>query len=66
MTYRVVNFSTGEIVAEMGLSQFDIAVQLADKLAIEVGHREVLGVVELVTRYETNLAEESNEYSERR
>ncbi|SCB52260.1 hypothetical protein GA0061099_103012 [Bradyrhizobium yuanmingense] len=66
MTYRVVNFSTGEIVAEMGLSQFDIAVQLADKLAAEVGHREVLGVVEMVTRYETKLAEESNEDSERR
>lgn len=66
MTFRVINLMTGEIVAELGRSQFDIAVQLADKLAADVDHREVLGVIEMVTRYETKLSEDDNEDSERR
>ncbi|MBR0879154.1 hypothetical protein ACVMGC_004817 [Bradyrhizobium barranii subsp. barranii] len=66
MTFRVINLTTGEIVAELGRSQFDIAVQLADKLAADVDHREVLGVIEMVTRYETKLSEDDNEDSERR
>lgn len=66
MTFRVINRTTGEIVAELGRSQFDIAVQLADKLAADVDHREVLGVIEMVTRYETKLSEDDNEDSERR
>jgi hypothetical protein len=51
--------STGEIVAESGPNQFFFAKQLADKLAADVSHREVLGVVELVTRYETPLADKN-------
>lgn len=66
MTFRVINLMTGEIVAELGRSQFDIAVQLADKLAADVDHREVLGVIEMVTRCETKLSEDDNEDSERR
>ncbi|WP_212497211.1 hypothetical protein [Bradyrhizobium liaoningense] len=62
----MINLTTGEIVAELGRSQFDIAVQLADKLAADVDHREVLGVIEMVTRYETKLSEDDNEDSERR
>ncbi|MFH0301402.1 hypothetical protein AAFX91_30125 [Bradyrhizobium sp. 31Argb] len=58
MTYRVINLSTGEIEAE--LSDFGIAKRLADKIANDVGHREVIGVVELVTRYETPLADQEH------
>jgi hypothetical protein len=55
MTFRVVNVSTGEIVAEFGPQQFDFAAQLADKLAEDVQHREQIVVVQLVTVYETSI-----------
>jgi hypothetical protein len=50
-SYRVVNFSTGEIRAE--LHDLELAKQLADQLASESQHREAWGVIELVTVYET-------------
>ncbi|WP_439372968.1 hypothetical protein [Bradyrhizobium sp. DASA03120] len=51
MTFRVINLTTGEIVAE--LHQADQALQLADILAADCKYREQFAVVELVTIYET-------------
>jgi hypothetical protein len=53
MTYRVVNVTTEEIRAE--LHSFDQARELADQLANDAAYRKVYAVVELVTRYETEL-----------
>jgi hypothetical protein len=53
MTYRVVNVTTGEMRAE--LHSFDQARELADQLANDAAYRDVYAVVELVTRYETEL-----------
>jgi len=52
MSYRVINCTTGEIVAEFGPRQFDLAKELADRLAEDVDHQQQLVVVELVTVYE--------------
>ena len=57
MTYRVVNLTTGEIVAELHQQYF--ARQLADKLAADANHREQLAVIEMVTIYETPLRNET-------
>ncbi|MBR0941035.1 hypothetical protein [Bradyrhizobium liaoningense] len=51
MTFRVINLTTGEIVAE--LHRADHAMQLADALAAEHRYEEQFAVVELVTIYET-------------
>jgi hypothetical protein len=50
-SYRVVNFSTGEIRAE--LHDLELAKQLADQLANDGPPGQVWGVIELVTVYET-------------
>ena len=50
-TYRVVNFTTGEIIAEV--HDLTLATQLADQLASDGQHRELWGVIELVTVYQT-------------
>ncbi|MCP3472311.1 hypothetical protein NLM33_18510 [Bradyrhizobium sp. CCGUVB1N3] len=51
MTFRVINLTKGEIVAE--LHRADQAMQLADALAADCLYREQFAVVELVTIYET-------------
>ncbi|MHC2399165.1 aminoglycoside phosphotransferase (APT) family kinase protein [Bradyrhizobium barranii subsp. barranii] len=51
MTFRVVNLTTGEILAE--LHRADHAVQLADTLAAEQRYEAQFAVVQLVTVYET-------------
>jgi hypothetical protein len=50
MTFRVANFSSGEIVAE--LHDLALAKQLADQLASEGPPGQVWGVMELVIVYE--------------
>ncbi|WP_156527800.1 hypothetical protein [Bradyrhizobium stylosanthis] len=56
MTFRVINLTRGEIVAELhGAVQ---AKQLADTLAADHQYREQFAVVELVTIYETPLNQE--------
>jgi hypothetical protein len=42
MTFRVVNFTTGEIVAELGdgLKNFDLAIKMAENLAKQDGFIE--------------------------
>lgn len=51
MTFRVINLTTGEIVAE--LHRADHAMQLADALAADHRYEEQFAVVEQVTIYET-------------
>lgn len=51
MTYRVINLTTGEIVAE--LADLDLAKEFADKLAAGEDYASTWAVVELVTRHET-------------
>ncbi len=51
MTFRVINLTRGEVVAE--LHRADQALQLADILAADCKYREQFAVVELVTLYET-------------
>ncbi|MGY8677301.1 hypothetical protein Q2941_05720 [Bradyrhizobium sp. UFLA05-153] len=51
MTFRVINLTKGEIVAE--LHKADQAMQLADTLAADCQYQEQFAVVALVTIYET-------------
>jgi hypothetical protein len=52
VSYRVINFDTEEIAAELG--DLDLAIKMADRLAMEGEH---WAVVELVTRYEAKKGE---------
>jgi hypothetical protein len=51
MTFRVINLTRGEIVAELYIELR--ARQLADALAADHQYKEQFAVVELVTIYET-------------
>ena len=51
MTFRVINLTRGEIVAELHKAVH--ATELADALAADCQYREQFAVVELVTIYET-------------
>jgi hypothetical protein len=57
MTYRVVNFTTQEIRAE--LSDVKDAVAMADMLAADCNHQEDYGVVKLITIYQTRKGEQA-------
>jgi hypothetical protein len=56
MTYRVINLTTGEIEAELG--DFEMAKQMAENLADGDEHKQAWCVVEMVTRYCTDVRPE--------
>ena len=55
MTFRVINFSTEEIRAELG--EVKDALAVCDAMAKEGGYTEIWSVVQMVTVYETKLGQ---------